>query len=349
MIVPSRPETPAASSPERTPPTMDYFDSGFCVREPSWHGKENLLAEPPADWTEARRAAGLEWEPVSIPVYVQQGGTEDAPTYTALSDFQAIARNDTGAVLGVPTASFSLISHAQMGEIIEAVLGDRLARFDTAGSVKGGRAVWALVRLDEPFTVPGDDTATYPYLCILNAHDGSGACKVLYTLVRVVCWNTWQAASADGDRTGYQFTFRHSGDVSSRIGAAREALAGLRTAAADYREMMGDLARVRVDDAMVRTFLREFIPSPADQGEQISPRVAANIDEARALFTALYEQSPTVDAVRGTGYGLLMASTEYLDHLRGFRSRDSYVGRTVLRPEAAKHRAASLIREVAAA
>lgn len=328
---------------------MDYFDSGFCVREPSWHGKENLLAEPPKDWPEARQAAGLQWEPISIPVYVQRGGTEDAPGYAPLAGFQAIARDDTGDVLAVPTSSFSLISHAAMGEIIEAVLGERLARFDTAGSVKGGRAVWALVRLDEPFTVPGDDTATFPYLCILNSHDGSGACKVLYTLVRVVCWNTWQAASADGDRTGYQFTFRHSGDVASRIGDAREALAGLRTAAADYRDMMGDLAKVRVDDALVTTFLREFIPSPADSGEQITPRVAANIGEARSLFRALYDESPTVDAVRGTGYGLLMASTEYLDHLRGFRNRESYVGRTVLRPEAAKQRAASLIRELAPA
>jgi phage/plasmid-like protein (TIGR03299 family) len=328
---------------------MDYFDSGFCVREPSWHGKENLLAEAPKTWDEARIAAGLEWEPISVPVYVQAGGTEDAPAYAPLAGFQAIARSDTQDVLAVPTSSFSLISHASMGQIIEGVLGDRLAAFDTAGSVKGGRAVWAMVRLDEPFTVPGDDTATYPYLCILNSHDGSGACKVLYCLVRVVCWNTWQAASAEGDRTGYQFTFRHSGDVATRISEAREALAGLRTAASDYRDMMGELGRVRVDDAMVATFLHEFIASPADRGEQITPRVAANIAEARALFTALYDESPTVDAVRGTGYGLLMASTEYLDHLRGFRTRDSYVGRTVLRPEAAKQRAASLIRELAAA
>ena len=40
-----------------------FFDTGFCVRERSWHGLEDLLETPPASIEEARRLAGLEWEP----------------------------------------------------------------------------------------------------------------------------------------------------------------------------------------------------------------------------------------------------------------------------------------------
>ena len=48
----------------------DYFESGFCVRQPSWHGKENLLDEFPEDWAAARIEAGLTWEPTTAPVFV---------------------------------------------------------------------------------------------------------------------------------------------------------------------------------------------------------------------------------------------------------------------------------------
>lgn len=322
----------------------DYFDSGFCVREASWHGHENLLDDYPDDWDDARLAAGLMWEPVDVPLYAQVAPGK----FRTVPEFKGIARDDTGEVLAVPSASYEVITHAQMGEIVEAIVDSETGvRFETAGSVKGGRQVWALARLDEPFTIPGDDTATYPYLALLNAHDGSAACKILYTMVRVVCWNTWQAASAEGDRSGAQYVFRHVGGVGERIEAAKEALSGLRAEAARYQTVCETLTKINVDDAMVRTFLSEFIPSPAEHGEQISDRVAKNIDAARGLFMGLVTDSPTTHTINESAYGLWMAATEYADHLRQYRTRDSYLGRQVLGRDRVKGRALSLVLDAA--
>lgn len=55
--------------------------------------------------------------------------------------------------------------------------------------------------------------------------------------------------------------------------------------------------------------------------------------------------SVTTEAHRGTALGLFDASTEYLDHVRDFRNRDTYLNRTLLRPEPMKARALTLIRE----
>jgi hypothetical protein len=39
------------------------------------------------------------------------------------------------------------------------------------------------------------------------------------------------------------------------------------------------------------------------------------------------------------------AAFEYLDHLRGWRNRETYLGRCVLRPEPAKARVVAQVRE----
>lgn len=351
-----------------------YFDTGFSVREPSWHGQETLLDEYPENWDEARRAAGLMWEPVSVQAWgvrdltmaqimalapeskhliagVDYGSydREDAvyPVVVAEENHQRIVRDDTGATLAIPTDSYSLITHADMGTIIDAALGaDTKARFETAGAVKDGKQVWALIRLDEPYQVPGDDSPTFPFMAMLNAHDGSASCSLTFTDIRVVCWNTWTAADWQGQRYNTRFVLRHTGDVQARIAEAKGAFDTLRAESAKTQQLFTELAQVPVNADQVKTFTELFLPSPRDTGELCSDRVQNNVMEARGHFTRLYDQSVTTDGIRGTAYGLLQASTEYLDHLRGFRTRESYVGRTILSPERLKLSALAKIREV---
>lgn len=324
-----------------------YFDCGFSVRTPAWHGLGMVLEDYPEDWDDARRAAGLMWEPTSVPVYV--ASPSSGIGNVKADGFQGIARDDTGELLHVATDSYSVITHAQMGELIDAVMGaDSKVKFETAGSCRDGRQVWALVRLDEPYEVAGDDSPTYPFLALLNAHDGSAACSLTYTDVRVVCWNTWTAADAQGKAQGTRHVIRHTGNMDERIAEAKKAIAGMRAASAATRQLFEQLAQVPVRSGQVKTFTELFLPSPRDVGEQCSDRVHANVTAARAKFTELHDSALTTEGIRGSAYGLLQASTEYLDHVRGFRNRDSYLGRTILRPEQLKYRALGLIEDVLA-
>lgn len=339
-----------------------YFESGFCVRQPSWHGQETLLDDYPADWSEARRLAGLTWEPRLVPMYrasehapitTPDGDLILTPTaYEQVPGMQLVERDDTGAVLGPVSDQFGLITHAEMGEIVETILGETNVKYETAGSVKGGATVWVLVRLDEPYTNPGDigpdgqPVATYPFLALLNSHNGAGACKVTYTQVRVVCWNTVQAADADGNRHGRQFSFRHVGKPMERIEEARAALNGVREDASRWQAMAEELYGMPVDQAFTARFLSEFIPEPP--AGVTSNRVRANIARDRQHFMALLE-SETNAHLADRGLGLFNASVEFLDHVRGFRNADTYLGRTILRAEPMKARALTMIREMAAA
>lgn len=369
-----------------------YFETGFSVRQPMWHGQGSVLADYPIDWDDARIKAGLTWEPTYADLYVQRTvppicrtctesdkhaldcttGAEASRLQVEPSDFgplgsvpirplnddawlvhvpteghQAIVRDDTWAVLATPTDKFQLIYHSQMGELLDAYSeswrkAGASVKFETAGSIRGGAMVWALVWLDEPFTVPGDESPTYPFAALLNAHDGSAACKLLPTNVRIVCWNTWKAAEYQGDRTGNQIVLRHSGNVSERLDAAKESLSSMRDEAKEWQLVAADLASVNVSDAVFATFLDEFIPIP----ENSSERTRNQRNDRRELFRKLYMESPTQDGIRGTGYGLVQAAGEYLDHLRPYRNADTYLARTLFTPEPIKGGVIKLVREL---
>lgn len=329
---------------------MDYFESGFTVRERSWHGKETVLADHPENWDDARMAAGLMWEPRLTPLYRKETDDQGVETFVEAEGAKMVERDDTSKALGVVSDTFELITHAEMGQIMEAFLDQPNVKFETAGSVKEGRQVYATILLDEPYQINGDvdgfgdPVTTLPYFALLNSHDGTGACKGLYTQVRVVCANTVQAASADGDRHGAQFSLRHTSGVKSRIEEARDIVVGARMEALRWREIAEQLALITVTPDQQLQYLSEFIPAPADG--VISDRVKANIERDRGKFLHTLNNSLTNSAMASNGLGLFNASVEYLDHVRGFNNRSTYMGRQILSAEPMKAKALKLIREL---
>lgn len=315
-----------------------YFDTGFSVRQPMWHGEGVVLDDYPTDWQDARVKADLLWEPELVPMYQMIDGVGP----TEIPGVKLARRDDTKAPLGPVTDSFALVMNGQMGEIVEAILGEG-ALFETAGSLKGGAHVWCLVYLDEPMTIAGDDTPTYPFLAVQNAHNGSGSCSAFPTNVRIVCWNTYDLASLQGDRDGVKFTFRHTGNVTARIEDAKSAMADLRGQSSQWQEIAEGLSKIRVTDEQLLEFSEAFIDYPLGL---VSDRVKANVDKSRRLVRWLFEESVTCEGHRGTALGLLDAAVEYSDHVRGYRSADTYLGRTMLRPEPLKAKALTLVRKV---
>lgn len=317
------------------------FDTGFTVRTPAWHGLGLTLDEYPDNWDDARRAAGLLWEPAEDTIYrrvrIDLASAPAGSMATAdpdvcmvpLTEHKLIARDDTGAELSVQRTEWPIIHHGTMGDLLQSVAAEAgtAFKFETAGSLQGGRKVWALARLDEPFTIPGDNSATYPYFALQNAHDGQGACRIIPTQVRIVCQNTWQLAS---EYATFEVVIRHVGNVAERVEQAKGTLAQARAAAQAYQLTMTDLAGLNYDDAVLATFLHEFIPTPEGATKVMQQQRA----DKRNLCRRLLAESPTLAELPRTGYQLVQLAGEYLDHARqlptGDNRRDVYLSRTVL-------------------
>jgi phage/plasmid-like protein (TIGR03299 family) len=322
-------------------------ESMFSVRQMPWHREGDILDDYPGTWAEARVLAGLDWDPVTTEVYAVTGINPDGTThYEPIAGWKSISRSDTGAVLSLNRDTYTLIDHGEMGEIVEAVLAQPNVKWETAGVLDSGRAVWCLALLDEPIELPGDHSPTLPYLAITNRHDGTAACALRATAVRIVCANTFRAAELEGERTGTTFSFIHKSNWRDRIEEAREAVTGARREMRRYTELAHELLGITVTPRQRELFVTEFIPMPP-QG-LVTDRVARNVDEARKALRLLFE-SQTTEPIAGTAYGLVQAAGEYLDHVRTARSWETRLNRTLIRPEPLKHKALSLVREITTA
>jgi len=340
------------------------FESGFFVREPAWHGMGKVLDDYPENWDAARKEAGLTWEPVSAPNFGFTGLAPDGSvvydpelavtdengkpvgSYTRDTDKQRVVRSDSGLLLGTPSNWYEIITHAEMGEIVEAIEGQPNVKYETTVVLDGGKAVASVVRLDEPVTLPGDNSLTLPYLALTARHDGTGALRAQSTSVRIVCANTFALAEAEGDRNNTVFTFSHSRSWHERVEEAREAIRGLRADFTAYVGMAEEWARTPVTKRQRELFVTEFIPMPP--GELISDRVAKNVETARQAVRDILA-SKTTETINGTALGLIQAAGEYLDWGRAYQNKSTLFGRQLLRPEKRKTRAVAIVRELAGA
>src|SRR5262245_40627740 len=266
-------------------------ESMFSVRELPWHREGIILDEYPGSWAEARKLAGLDWDPIEESVYGLDGVDPlGQPVYKVEPGWKKIVRSDTHATLSINHDGYALINHREMGEIVEAVLAQPNVRWETAGVLHGGRWVWCLALLDEPIELAGDASVTLPYLALTNRHDGTGSAALRSTTVRVVCANTFAAAELEGERTGTVFAFRHSKGWRDRLGDARDAITGARRDFAAYRRLAEHLLGVPITDRQRELFVREFIPTPP--AGLVTERVMSNIEAARAQLRELFD-SPT--------------------------------------------------------
>jgi phage/plasmid-like protein (TIGR03299 family) len=323
----------------------------FSVREMPWHGLGTILDEYPANWDEARKLAGLDWEPIEAPTYrrvpvINEDGTLDV-RYEEIPGHKLIERSDNGVCLAVPKDSYTIFPNADLGPLVEAVLQQAGGRYEyeTAGSLDEGRKVWALIRAAEPFKIPGDPRGdVLPYVAIQNSHDGSGALRAQRLRTRIVCANTSHAADLESERHGLQFVFRHTQSIGARVEFAKQVLAGMSADQQAAQNWAADLLSLKVTEKGQRAFVEMFIPTPV--AEIITPRVQNNIDRARAQVFG-YLNSVTCEGISNTAYGLVQAAIEYSDHGRSSRTAESKFSRCVLSVEPMKRVAEKLAREAA--
>jgi phage/plasmid-like protein (TIGR03299 family) len=330
-----------------------YFDTGFAVRNPSWHGQETLLTEDrrPRTWSEARKHAGLDWEPIVEPMFVRKLESIDQAgnpiySYHEVPGFQTVQRDDTSAVLHAGRDTLEVINNTQMGEILHALTDKTELEYETGGSVREGRSVWALVRLGADVFIGSDPSPTRPYMGIVNHFDKTGACRAYATDIRIVCWNTMSAADAQADRDNTVAVFRHTSNWRDHLETARQAILGANQEFNEWKAMAEHLQELAVTDAQAEDFVSEFMPYPGGTTTTMTERVKSNVDTARMELRTVLHESKTTEGIRGTGYWLVQGAAEYLDHLRPWKSQQSYVRRTVIDTNAGKAMAYAKVLEL---
>lgn len=329
-------------------------DNMFSVREMPWHGLGTVLSEYPS--RDEAQSIAHPWEPVTAPVYRAVPGftegvlaecghflpsdqceacpttwaEEPQPTvrYEAIEGTQEVVWQDNlgvnsgnnGAHIGVTNDTLGIVTNSEMYDIAEAVAGlGGDVRYETGGSLRGGRQVWLLLRLDEPLVLKGDPNgATLQYFALQNNHDGGGSFRGQAINTRIVCANTSRMADMSAKASGTEIVFRHTKNVKDRIEEAKQALAMWRTSVDEWKVFNEHLLTMRVTDAQREEFIERFVPAP--EAAIVSKRVLTNIENARGDLRTIFA-SETSEGVKNTAYGLVQGAVEYSQWFRSTRGK----------------------------
>lgn len=312
------------------------FEQGFFVRVPAWHGLGVVLDDYPGR-EEAMKLAGHDWDVVESTVFFELE-TEAWRVARKAEGWKAHRRSDTDALLHVSKESYERIPNSVAYDVAE-ILFDQGFQYETGITVDGGKTCAITLKLDEPITITGDDSVVLPFGCLSWAHDGSASLRVRSGTIRQVCANTIAASEAEGKKLGTDFTFRHTKNVMERIEDAKAAIRGVREGLDVYRAFAEELAALPVTPDQRDWFVSTIVgdrDGRVSRGVGVTERVRDNVERERGKVLSLFMGDTIPEAHSLTGYGLFLAGGEYFDHLRNYRSQDSYVRRTLLSNNPAK-------------
>uniref|UniRef100_A0A6M3IXL3 DUF932 domain-containing protein n=1 Tax=viral metagenome TaxID=1070528 RepID=A0A6M3IXL3_9ZZZZ len=164
-------------------------DNMFSVDTIPWHGLGTILDKPPSV-IEAIQAANLDWEVDLLPLLARTAPKDSPMTRLIELPERAVRRTDTGEIFSIVGPTWTPLQNREAFGVFEPLVESEDLLLETAGSLKNGRRVWVLARInaDSADIGPGDEVK--PYVLLSNAHDGTMAARLGFTPIRVVCNNT---------------------------------------------------------------------------------------------------------------------------------------------------------------
>jgi phage/plasmid-like protein (TIGR03299 family) len=279
-------------------------------RQTPWHGLGKVV-DGVLNAEDAIDAAGLNWTVSLRDIFRQKHIlTEDGVevSYEKISDRFELTRDSDEKPFAVLSDKYRPFQNRDAFSFMDSLVASGAAKYETAGSLKGGRVVFITMATPDWITLPGGDKIQ-TFLLLRTTHDGTGRISVFVVTVRVVCNNTltWAIAGAK-----HKWGVTHTADVQAKIEQARTAL-GLTL---DYEKAFEAEARelldIRVTDDQIARFLKEELEDRPRRDEEIA-QVLLNV-----------QNSPTVGDYRGTAWGTINGVTEFYEHMKPNRSADAH-------------------------
>ena len=296
--------------------TQNGKTSFASFREPAWHGLGTVFTEEKTT-TEMLSAANLNGWNVRL---------EDLETPTHLTSdkaYQYVLRtnptdNSQTDILGVVGERYVPLQNEDLFSFGDHIL-DGGGRWETAGSIKGGRVVFGALALERETILDPSGVAdkVKTYLLINTSHDGSIAIQASITPVRVVCANTLNLALGSIKKKNgikQSFKIRHTQTASGKVAVARETL-GL---AHKYMDSFDIMAKAMIEKEVNAKQFNDIIlaayPKPEKDSKGAFKKWENKVDVINDIYTGEFN-----GMIAGNAWGAFNALTERLDWYRSAR------------------------------
>lgn len=286
--------------------------------ETPWHGYGQII-EPTDDLDTIIRKAGADYDVVERPAFYGIQTADGKKKPIVIPNKKVLLRGDTQDYLSIVGNDYHTVQPRKVFQFFKELLHKQGLSIETGGVLKDGNIVWALAKIDDDFTVFGQDRMQ-PYILVATSYDLSLSTTAMFTNIRVVCWNTLSfsgAFTADENRTDV-FKVRHDREFS--ITEAHGKLGLNEQAWLEHKRQVENLASLEVTPEEVLEYFYEV----AGQADKIvrnedNGNIVSFPEPSRVVkqFINAYHNGPGAQlrSANGTMWGAVNAVTFYQDHL----------------------------------
>lgn len=288
----------------------------FSVKERPWHGLGTVIETAPTI-EEGIKLAGLDWtvdlKEVAVDNKVVQG-------------YKAAMRSSDNSCLGIVSNQYRILQNQDAFNFFQPFLDTEQASLETAGSLKNGKKVWILAKInrDDMIIDESTDDRVEKYLLLSNAHDGTAAVKVGYCPIRVVCNNTLTAAEESVQSQLIKVT--HRGDVLGSLDMIRDTMnmidASFKTTEEMYKKLASNknIKTSDIEKYVMAVYSRQDMNKNFEDNVAIPDHeISAQRKKLIARVEELFELEPIKSA-----WTMYNSVNYVLNHERGRNLESSY-------------------------
>lgn len=299
---------------ERNPIMSHEVETMAFANEVPWHGLGNRV-DPKVSVDEMLIAAGLNWKVELFPMFVHKKGKSIATSKAAL------IRDLDDKVLTVASPNWKPTQNREVLEFFRDWTDAGKATLETAGSLRGGKIVWALANIGAGFVTNNGRDGVKGYVLLAFHHEMGKANSARVTKVRVVCANTMAAAMGSAAQGLYKQNHLTNFDFNAARETVEAAREDLRISEINARALES-LQMSEYDT--VRALAKHFQAKPDGiTEEEHVKKIAADAEyRNQGMHEVLLSLAKAPGATPGNAWGVLNAVTYWADHISG-RSADA--------------------------
>lgn len=218
----------------------------------AWWGGGKRLDETDGKATTAVKVAEIDFPVETVPLYGEVNGKRFFSEHIAIVRPQLAGETDGPVVLGVASEAYTPINNYRVAELIDP-LTDKWPT-ETVGAL--GRGEDFFITLNAGRTeIAGDEMQQFFF--VWNKHDGTGALRIMFTPIRVVCQNTCLLGARKANVTT---SVIHTRNVDAEAAFAIDLTQRLQLAQQGAMDELAQFARVKVDNEDIRKLLYAVYP-----------------------------------------------------------------------------------------
>jgi phage/plasmid-like protein (TIGR03299 family) len=171
----------------------DGFTEMAFVGATPWHDLGNKLEEG-ADMETWKKAAGMDWTIKQAPVHYEVIDDNEHHNLSTFKGQNILYRSDNNEALSIVSDRYKPVQPAEVLEFFDSLVKEAGFKLHTAGTLRGGKRLWALAETGKFGEVCKDD-GVGGFLLLSTSCDRSLATTARFTSIRVVCNNTLTMAT----------------------------------------------------------------------------------------------------------------------------------------------------------